>query len=69
MGRIGFKVSAGNPKVVYVIAECNDGTLFRSNDADATFEKLSSDRSRLREKTRVLHTFRSISTCSTTFEL
>lgn len=44
MGRIGVKVSPSNPKVVYVIAECNEGTLFRSNDAGATFEKLSSER-------------------------
>ena len=30
MGRIGVKVAPGNPRIVYVIAETREGTLFRS---------------------------------------
>jgi photosystem II stability/assembly factor-like uncharacterized protein len=44
VGRTGVKVAPSNPKVVYVIAESNEGTLFRSNDGGATFTRLSSDR-------------------------
>jgi photosystem II stability/assembly factor-like uncharacterized protein len=44
MGRIGVKVAPGNPQVVYVIAESREGTLFRSRDRGATFERISSDR-------------------------
>ena len=44
MGRIGVKVAPGNPKVVYVIAETREGTLFRSRDGGESFETVSSDR-------------------------
>ncbi len=43
MGRIGVKVAPSNPNVVYVIAESNDGTLFRSNDRGETFQRISSE--------------------------
>lgn len=41
MGRIGVKVAPSNPNVVYVIAESNDGTLFRSDDKGETFRLIS----------------------------
>jgi photosystem II stability/assembly factor-like uncharacterized protein len=41
VGRIGVKVAPSNPDVVYVIAESDEGTLFRSSDAGETFEKVS----------------------------
>ena len=44
MGRIGVKVAVSNPKVVYVIAETREGTLFRSNDGGESFEMVSNDR-------------------------
>ncbi|MFN3691113.1 MAG: WD40/YVTN/BNR-like repeat-containing protein, partial [Fimbriimonadales bacterium] len=43
MGRIGVKVAPSNPNVVYVIAESNDGTLFRSNNRGETFQRISSE--------------------------
>ncbi len=43
MGRIGVKVAPSNPNVVYVIAESNDGTLFRSNDRGETFQRVSTE--------------------------
>jgi photosystem II stability/assembly factor-like uncharacterized protein len=43
MGRIGVKVAPSNPNVVYVIAESNEGTLFRSDDRGETFERVSSE--------------------------
>ena len=43
MGRVGVKVAPSNPNVVYVIAESNDGTLFRSNDRGETFQRISSE--------------------------
>lgn len=43
MGRIGVKVAPGNPKVVYVIAETKDGSLFRSEDGGESFETVSKD--------------------------
>ncbi|NJL29032.1 MAG: hypothetical protein HC897_14660 [Thermoanaerobaculia bacterium] len=43
MGRIGVKVAPSNPRVVYVIAESNEGTLFRSEDRGETFVKVSDD--------------------------
>ena len=30
MGRIGVKVAPGNPRVIYVVAESKEGSLFRS---------------------------------------
>ena len=44
MGRIGVKVAPSNPKVVYVIAETREGTLFRSKDGGESFETVSTDR-------------------------
>lgn len=41
VGRIGVKVAPSNPNVVYVIAESNEGTMFRSTDQGETFEKVS----------------------------
>ena len=44
MGRIGVKVAPSDPKIVYVIAESREGTLFRSTDAGATFTQVSDER-------------------------
>jgi photosystem II stability/assembly factor-like uncharacterized protein len=44
MGRIGVAVSRSNPEVVYVIAESNGGTLFRSDDRGLSFHKVSDQR-------------------------
>ncbi len=41
VGRIGVKVAPGNPDIVYVIAESDEGTMFRSTDQGETFEKVS----------------------------
>jgi len=41
VGRIGVKVAPSNPEVVYVIAESDEGTLFRSDDRGETFTKVS----------------------------
>ena len=43
-GRIGVKVAPSNPKVVYVITESKEGTLYRSNDGGGSFTRMSSDR-------------------------
>jgi hypothetical protein len=46
MGRIGVKVAPSNPNIVYVIAESNDGTLFRSStDRGESFERVFSETS------------------------
>jgi photosystem II stability/assembly factor-like uncharacterized protein len=44
MGRIGVKVAPSNPRVVYVVAETREGTLFRSNDGGESFTMVSNDR-------------------------
>src|SRR5258706_4541622 len=44
MGRIGVKVARTRPNVVYVIAESNGGTLFRSDDGGKSFQSRSDDR-------------------------
>lgn len=41
VGRIGVRVAPSNPRVVYVIAESNEGTVFRSDDFGETFEVVS----------------------------
>ncbi len=41
MGRIGVKVAPSDPRVVYVIAESDEGTLFRSDDGGDSFKKVS----------------------------
>jgi len=43
LGRIGVKIAPSNPDVVYVIAESNEGVLFRSDDRGDTFRKVSDD--------------------------
>jgi photosystem II stability/assembly factor-like uncharacterized protein len=43
MGRIAVKVAPSNPRVVYVLAESNEGTLFRSDDRGETFMQVSKD--------------------------
>jgi len=43
LGRIGVKVAPSRPQVVYVIAESNEGTLFRSEDRGASFRKVSDE--------------------------
>jgi photosystem II stability/assembly factor-like uncharacterized protein len=43
MGRVGVKVAPSNPKVIYVIAETREGTLFRSRDGGESFEIVSRD--------------------------
>ncbi|MDW8051166.1 MAG: hypothetical protein RMJ83_01665 [Armatimonadota bacterium] len=43
MGRIGVKVAPSNPNVVYVIAESNEGTLFRSDNRGESFQRVSDD--------------------------
>ena len=44
MGRVGVKVAPNNPRVVYVIAETREGSLFRSHDGGESFEVVSNDR-------------------------
>ncbi len=43
IGRIGVKIAPSNPDVVYVIAESNEGTLFRSDDRGETFSKVTDE--------------------------
>lgn len=45
MGRIGVKVAPSNPRVVYVVAESRDGSMFRSDDGGESFSAVSNDRS------------------------
>ena len=44
MGRIGVKVAPSNPRIVYVVAESKDGSLFRSTDGGESFEVVNTDR-------------------------
>jgi photosystem II stability/assembly factor-like uncharacterized protein len=44
MGRIGVKVAPSNPRVVYVVAESKEGSLFRSSDGGDSFEVVNTDR-------------------------
>ncbi|MBD3415381.1 MAG: hypothetical protein GF421_13255 [Candidatus Aminicenantes bacterium] len=43
VGRIGIKVAASNPDVVYAITESPEGTLYRSDDAGQSFQLVSDD--------------------------
>jgi photosystem II stability/assembly factor-like uncharacterized protein len=43
VGRIGVRVSASNPQVVYAITESQEGTLFRSDDHGESFRLVSKD--------------------------
>jgi photosystem II stability/assembly factor-like uncharacterized protein len=45
VGRLGVKVAPSNSSVVYVIAESNDGILFRSDDGGESFVEVSRERS------------------------
>jgi photosystem II stability/assembly factor-like uncharacterized protein len=44
IGKIGVTVSGADSKRVYAIVEADDGGVFVSNDAGATFKKISEDR-------------------------
>jgi photosystem II stability/assembly factor-like uncharacterized protein len=44
MGRIGVKVAPSNPKIVYVVGESKQGSLFRSQDGGESFEVVNEDR-------------------------
>ncbi len=44
MGRIGVKVAPSNPRIVYVVAESKEGSLFRSDDGGESFKVVNSDR-------------------------
>jgi photosystem II stability/assembly factor-like uncharacterized protein len=44
MGRIGVRVARSNPEVVYVIAESNEGTLFRSDNRGEKFKQVNKGR-------------------------
>jgi photosystem II stability/assembly factor-like uncharacterized protein len=44
MGRVGVKISPSNPRVVYVVAEAREGSVFRSNDGGESFELVSKDK-------------------------
>jgi len=41
LGRIGVKLAPSDPRIVYVIAESLEGTLFRSDDGGDSFKKVS----------------------------
>ena len=43
LGRVGVKFAPSDPRVVYAIAESNEGTLFRSDDRAKTFRKVTDD--------------------------
>ena len=42
-GRVGVRVAPSNPNVVYVVAESNDGTLYRSDDGGDHFRMMTKD--------------------------
>ena len=44
LGRIGVKVAPSNPRIVYVVAESKEGTLFRSTDSGESFTAVNMDR-------------------------
>ena len=49
VGRIGLAVSSANSEVVYSLFENDNGGLFRSNDAGATWELVNDER-RIRQR-------------------
>lgn len=44
MGRIGVKVAPSNSRIVYVVAESKEGSLFRSDDGGESFQVVNKDR-------------------------
>ena len=44
LGRIGLSVAASNPSIVYALVDAKQGGLFRSDDAGASFKRVSSDK-------------------------
>lgn len=44
MGRIGVKVARSDPRIVYVMAESHEGTLYRSDDRGQEFHMVSKER-------------------------
>ena len=44
LGRIGVKVAPSNPRIVYVVAESKEGSLFRSEDGGESFKVVNTDR-------------------------
>jgi photosystem II stability/assembly factor-like uncharacterized protein len=44
LGRIGVKVAPSNSKIVYVVAESKEGSLFRSDDGGESFRVVNTDR-------------------------
>jgi photosystem II stability/assembly factor-like uncharacterized protein len=42
LGKMGVAVAASNPRVVYAIAQADEGGVFRSNDAGATWRRVNS---------------------------
>jgi len=45
MGRVAVKIAPSDPEVVYVLAESDQGTLFRSDDRGASFVKVTDEKS------------------------
>ncbi len=43
VGRIAVKIAPSRPNVVYVMAESDEGTLYRSNDRGESFEKVTDE--------------------------
>jgi photosystem II stability/assembly factor-like uncharacterized protein len=43
LGKMGISVAQSNPNVVYAIVQAHDGGVFRSDDAGATWKRVSSD--------------------------
>jgi photosystem II stability/assembly factor-like uncharacterized protein len=48
-GKVGVRVAASNPQVVYALIEAKEGGLYRSNDGGETWE-LASDHNSLRQR-------------------
>jgi photosystem II stability/assembly factor-like uncharacterized protein len=44
LGRVSVRVAPSNPQTVWLLAESNEGTLFRSRDGGEHFEKISDER-------------------------
>lgn len=44
LGRVGVKVAPSDPRIVYVIAESKEGTLYRSSNRGEKFEEMTRER-------------------------